>query len=187
MAFCSNCGNQLDENTNFCPSCSAPVGQNATPNQTQGAPSQQNFTQGSPSQPNVFQKLNSTSDTTSQYDPRDIADNKLMAVLAYFGLLVLIPMFAAPKNSKFARFHVQQGFTLFLLYIALVIVRFILGLIKTTRYIWGVPYQTTPGIIILLGWLLGIPLFILSIIGIINASQGKAKELPIIGKFKILK
>ena len=31
-----------------------------------------------------------------------------MAILAYFGILVLIPILAA-KDSKFARFHANQG------------------------------------------------------------------------------
>jgi uncharacterized membrane protein len=178
MAFCSNCGTQLSENSNFCPSCSAPVGQNAATSNTQSTP---------PPQQNVFQKINNTSDTTAEYDPKDIADNKVMAVLAYLGILVLIPMFAAP-NSKYARFHARQGFTLFLAYIAYSIINFLLRLIKTTRYILGIPYHhTTPGIVVFIGWLIGIPLFILSIMGIINAYQGKAKELPVIGKIKILK
>lgn len=51
-----------------------------------------------------FQNLNNTSDMTSQFDPRDIQNNKVMAILAYFGILVLIPIFAA-KESKFARFR----------------------------------------------------------------------------------
>lgn len=55
-----------------------------------------------------FQNLNNTSDMTSQFDPRDIQNNKVMAILAYFGILVLIPIFAA-KESKFARFHANQG------------------------------------------------------------------------------
>ncbi|NLO09471.1 MAG: hypothetical protein GX129_06325 [Clostridiales bacterium] len=176
MAFCSNCGKQLDENTNVCSSCNAQAEQSASTDNNQG----------STSQPNVFQKMNNTSDTTAEYDAKDIADNKVMALLSYLGILVLIPMFAAP-NSKFTRFHVRQGFTLFLAYIGLFIVNFLLGMIKTTHYVWGVPYQATPGIVVFIGWLLGIPLFILSILGIINAYQGRAKELPIIGKFKILK
>ena len=176
MAFCSNCGKQLDENTGVCTSCNVQAEQSATRENDQEKNSQANF----------FQKLNDTTDTTAEYDPKDIADNKIMALLSYFGILVLIPMFAAP-NSKFTRFHVKQGFTLFLAYIAYGILRFILGLIRTTDYIWGIPYYTTPGIVVLIGWLIGIPLFVLSIIGIINAYQGKAKELPIIGKFQILK
>ncbi len=42
-----------------------------------------------------------------------------------------------------------------------------------------------------LGWLLGVVLCcgvsVLGIIGIINAINGQAKELPLIGKFRILK
>lgn len=175
MAFCSKCGTQLDENSNICPSCKVTAEQNVTQNNTQ-------FT----SQANILHKLNDTSDTTGEYDPKDIADNKLMAVLSYLWILVLIPLLAAP-NSKFARYHAKQGFTLFVLYIGHAIIKFLLGFIKTTHYLWGVPYQATPGIIVLIGWLIGVPLFILSVIGIINAYQGKAKELPIIGKINILK
>lgn len=175
MAFCSNCGTQLDEN-NVCPSCSAKAEQSAANNNSQG----------SQPQANLFQKISNTSDTTANYDAKDIADNKIMAVLAYIGILVLVPMFAAP-NSKFARYHTRQGFTLFLLDIGLVIINFLLGLIKTTRYVWGIPYQGTPGIVIFIGWLISLPLLALSIIGIINAATGKAKELPVIGKFTLLK
>lgn len=35
--------------------------------------------------------------------------------------------------------------------------------------------------------LLGIVFLVLAIIGIINAANGKAKELPVIGKYRILK
>lgn len=133
-----------------------------------------------------FQKLTNTPDTTAEYDPKDIADNKLLALLSYIGILVLIPMFVAP-NSKFTRYHVRQGFTLFLADVGVAIINYLLGLIKVTRYIWGIPYQTTPGIIGFISWILGIPLFCLSIIGIINAYQGKAMELPFIGKIQIIK
>ena len=36
--------------------------------------------------------INNTPDTTAEYDPKDIADNKVMAVLAYLSWLVLIPL-----------------------------------------------------------------------------------------------
>lgn len=41
----------------------------------------------------------------------DINSNKGYAILSYFSLLVLIPIFAA-KDSKFARFHANQGLVL---------------------------------------------------------------------------
>ncbi|HHX71923.1 MAG TPA: zinc-ribbon domain-containing protein [Clostridiales bacterium] len=175
--FCSKCGTQLEDTTKFCSSCGKGVEEPAKADPTPPSPEEK---------PNLFQKINDTPESTAEYDPTDIAQNKGMAVLSYLGILVLIPWFAAEK-SKFARFHAKQGITLLLLDIAYGIVSFLLRLIKTTHYIWGVPYRATPGIIVFLIWLIGIPLIVLSIIGIVNAVQGKAKELPIIGKLKFIK
>lgn len=49
-----------------------------------------------------------TEDNTSEFEQEDINQNKVMAVLAYIGILVLVPLLAAP-NSKYARYHVNQG------------------------------------------------------------------------------
>ena len=60
----------------------------------------------------VINGLN-TADTTADYDADDIKNNTVMGVLAYLGILVLIPAFAA-KESRFARFHANQGLILFI-------------------------------------------------------------------------
>lgn len=109
--------------------------------------------------------LNETPDITAEMDPKDIEDNKVMAVLAYIGILFLVPLFAA-KESKYARFHTNQGLVLFLA-----------GLIG----------GAASGIIWILAPVVSIASLIFTILGIINAAQGKAKELPLIGKFKLLK
>ena len=128
-------------------------------------------------------QFTNTPDTTANYAPDDIQNNKGMAILAYLSWLVLIPLFAA-KNSPFARYHTNQGLVLFLI-----------GLV------WGVVTKIAT---LLLGWipilgdvigiLLGIASFIVAIfsivclvLGIVNAAQGKAKELPFIGGIRILK
>ena len=49
--------------------------------------------------------------SSSPFQNEDIQENKMMAVLAYFGFLVFIPLFAA-KRSKCARYHVKQGLIL---------------------------------------------------------------------------
>lgn len=36
-----------------------------------------------------------TPDTTASYSQQDIDQNKIMGILSYFGILVLIPIFAA--------------------------------------------------------------------------------------------
>lgn len=97
----------------------------------------------------------------------DIQANKLFSILCYFGIFVIIPLLAKP-NSKYLRFHSNQG-------IILLIAQFILSLIA---------------IIPILGWIIsvvgGITLLVLSIMGIINGITGKVKRLPLIGKYNIL-
>ena len=106
-------------------------------------------------------------DDDDVYDEADIKNNKVMAILAYLGILVLIPLFAA-KESKFARFHTNQGLILFI--IALVC--------------------SACAKIKLIGWVFGfvdLAVFIFAIMGIIYACKGECKELPIIGKYRFIK
>ncbi len=120
-----------------------------------------------------------TPETTSQYDPQDINQNKAMAILAYIGLLVLVPIFAA-KESRFARFHSNQGLILLIVDVILGVAIAILSAIFLAIS-WRLVFLST---ILNLLWL---PMLGLHILGIINASSGKAKELPVIGKFKLIK
>lgn len=123
----------------------------------------------------TLDELNNTKDTTGEFDAQDVQNNKVMGILAYISWLVLIPLLAA-KGSKFARFHVNQGLVLAITEIAVV---FVCGILA------GLP---------LIGWLFGIvrsliclACFICAVLGIINAANGRAKELPIVGSIKILK
>ena len=43
--------------------------------------------------------LNNTPDTTANYDPKDIEDNKVLALFSYIGLLFLIPLLAAKDSD----------------------------------------------------------------------------------------
>lgn len=106
-------------------------------------------------------------DYTADQDPEDVQKNKVMAVLAYIGILVIIPILCA-KDSKFAKFHANQGLILFIL----ALVCGALAKIKIIGWIFGI---------------IGFVVFILAIIGIVYAIQGKAKELPVVGNWTILK
>ena len=164
MAYCGKCGTKVDEGVKFCPSCGNPMEapapeQQAQTQQAQPAGDQNDFSA-------KIAALNNTADTTADFDKADIEQNKVMGLLAY--ILFFIPLLAA-KESPFARYHANQGLVLFLC-----------GLISSV--LWIIP---------ILGWIiapiLSIVITVLAVIGIINALNGKAKELPIIGKFKILK
>ncbi len=171
MTNCGKCGAQVQDGVKFCQSCGASTEIPVENNARQQAP-QNDFSQ-------KIQNLNNTADTTAEFDVQDINSNKAMAILAYFGPLVLIPILAA-KDSKFARYHSNQGLVLLLAAIA-----------------YGIGYNILSAIILAISWrlyfvvsiigLVSIVITILAIIGIINAAAGKAKELPLIGKFKILK
>ena len=116
----------------------------------------------------TLNKLNDTKDFTEE-------NNKVMGILAYLGILVLIPIFAA-KDSKFARFHANQGLVLAIAGIALSIIGGVLSWIPIVNIIAGIVCG-----------LAGLVLFILMILGIVNVVNGRAKELPIVGKIRILK
>ena len=81
---------------------------------------------------------------------------------------MLLPILIEPQ-SKFVRFHVNQGL--------LLIISYIIGCICM--------------IIPILGWIAGgiwtIFNLVFMIMGIVHACNGEAKELPIIGKFRIIK
>ena len=115
----------------------------------------------------VGDQFKNAADETAACDQADISSNKVMAIIAYFGILVLIPLFAA-KDSKFARFHTNQALILFITEVIAIIIS-------------KIP------VIGFLGTILYCLCSIFAIIGIVYAAQGKAKELPLIGKYKILK
>jgi len=174
MALCKNCGAQIEDNVKFCPQCGA-TAENIGVQQTQ--PQQNEAAQNNFSA--KFASLNNTADTTAEFDANDVTQNKSMAILAYFGPLVLIPIFAA-KGSKFARYHSNQGLLLLIACAA-----------------WSIVYSIINWVILAISWRLyflssiigifSIVFIVLAVIGIVNAANGKAKELPVIGKYKILK
>jgi len=101
-------------------------------------------------------------------DPADVEKNKVFAILAYLGLLFLVPLLAA-KDSRFAMYHANQGLVLFLFDIACSAVMII-------------PF---------LGWIIGgagwIARIVFMIMGIMNAANGQMKPLPLIGGIQLIK
>jgi uncharacterized membrane protein len=115
-------------------------------------------------------------DFTANYTAKDIEDNKLFAILAYFGILCLIPLFAA-KESPYAKFHTNQGLLLLIIDAALSVVSIIFSFIPFVKS--------------LIAPILFAVLLIFSatmfIYGLLNAIQDRAKELPGIGGIRIIK
>ena len=129
MPFCEKCGAKMEEEAKFCPSCGAGV------NGQQSQYSQQNTQSGNFQE--TINKYMQTEDNTSEFEQEDINQNKVMAVLAYIGILVLVPLLAAP-NSKYARYHVNQGLLLFIAEICLGVVMGIFIWIPVLNIIIGI-------------------------------------------------
>jgi uncharacterized membrane protein len=86
-----------------------------------------------------------------------------MAIIAYLGILVLIPLLTDAKNDPFVKFHTKQGLLV------------LIGLVLSSIIV----------VVPVLGWAIGsliwIASIILMIIGIMNAANGKQEELPLVG------
>ena len=93
-------------------------------------------------------------------------EGKNMAIIAYLTIIGLIIAFVMnnEKHNPFAKYHIKQS-------LGLVITGFLLGVI---------------GLIPILGWIINIIgfvlLFILWIIGLVNAINREQKPIPLLGK-----
>lgn len=85
-----------------------------------------------------------------------------MAVVAY--ILFFVPLLTDAKNDPFVKYHIKQGLTLF-------ITAFIVSVIS-----WIPPLR-------FIYWLLSLGVFILFVIGVLNAVNGREKQMPLIGQF----
>ena len=183
MAFCGKCGNNLGDGMNVCPACGTAVANNAAPNANQqyAQPGQQYTQQGQPQQPQQNFDFKTLLDTpeAGQADPKDIEDNKMIALLSY--IIFWVPLITSQvKTSPFVKFHANQGLVVWISGIALTIAMSIISVIFVFIPFIG---PIISGLI----WILSIVPTALIIMGIINVVNGKMKQLPIIGKFTILK
>jgi uncharacterized membrane protein len=103
----------------------------------------------------------------------DIEQNKVYAVLAYLGILFLVPLLAAPQ-SPFARYHTNQGIVLFISALIIHFGSMVLAL-------------ATLGFGLLLAPIAWVIILVFMILGIVNAANGQCKPLPLIGHFQLMK
>lgn len=120
-------------------------------------------------------EFTNTPDTTAEFDPADIEKNKVISIFAYLSWLVIIPLIAG-KDSKFARFHCNQGIVLA---IAEIVCSVAIGILKDVPFV-GFIFS-------IVGSLVSLACLVFTILGIINVVNGKAKELPLIGNIKLIK
>jgi len=104
-----------------------------------------------------------TTTHTATFSKEDIDKNKGMAIVAY--ILFFVPLLTEAKDSPFVKFHIKQAIMLIIAWVAVTIL----------------------GLVPVLGWIAApiasLVLFVFWIIGVINAVNGEAKQVPMIGKY----
>jgi uncharacterized membrane protein len=174
--ICPKCGNELSDGSAFCTKCGtqlgggaqmnngAPYG-NAQPNngaQYNGAPYQ------AAPQPYVDPK-----DHTGEYDPKDISDNKVMAMIPYLlGTIGVIIALLASRESPYTYFHVRQALKITVVTVLLTLVAAVLC------WTFIVPIAAAICAVVLL---------VIRIICFFQVCSGKAKEPAIVSSLGFLK
>lgn len=100
----------------------------------------------------------------------NLEEVKVISALAYLGVLFFLPLVVHP-NSKFGKFHANQGLILLL---------------------FSVIGSFVGGIIPIIGWFLIVPAvsiatLVFFVMGLVNALNKQEKRLPLIGGFDIIK
>lgn len=179
MAYCYKCGAYISDLAEKCPSCGArkvkddgaggtSAAAAAPPPQEEKKPeSEYSYTYNN----TRAREAAGSSYSAGAYAERMDADaqaNKGLGVLCYLGVFLLIPLLLKP-DSKFLRYHCNQGLLMFLL-----------GVL--TGAVWNIP---------IIGWIAGLAGSFLSVVcffkGISNALSGRCEPLPYIGGISLIK
>lgn len=158
MKVCTKCGASLEDTAAFCNVCGQPVGAPApgvAPAPVYAAPAFDPY------------------DHTSEFEVKDISDNKVVAMLVYLmGIMGVIIALLASSTSPYAAFHVRQS-------LKFTVVETLAGLI-CILLAWTVIVPIAVGIFMVV-------LFVCKIICFFSICKGQAKEAPVICKFGFLR
>ena len=202
MKICPNCNANIEDSATFCPACGANLGGNPNQQsgfqsgtQSGSQPGSQSGSQtgpqpgsqaGSgtgpqpqngygPNQGGAYYGYGTINpyDHTSEFDPRDVSENKVIAMLVYlWGVLGIIVALLSSNHSPYAAFHVRQALK-FSVVNALM-------LICVVFLFWTVIVPIAYGIIAVI-------LFVIKIICFFQICQGKAVEPYIIRNLGFLR
>lgn len=151
MKICPKCGAQCEDTASFCTTCGY------------------SFSGAAPGYAPPIDPY----DHTARFDPKDISDNKVIAMLVYLmGPIGIIIALLASANSPYVGFHLRQA-------LKFVVVEALLGIVAAAL-IWTVIAPLAAAIMSMI-------LFVLKVICFFQICSGKAKEAPIIRELNFLK
>ncbi len=155
MKTCPNCGGKMEDENVFCPTCG--------------------YNTEDPDQNRVVKPA---WDHTDEFDPQDVHENKVVAMIMYLSglsgtLLCFLILFILGKSkSDYLAFHVRENFKISLINTLLWII-FLL-------FIWTV-------IIPIIAAILALVIILIRFICFIGVARNRSREVPIIRNFGFLK
>ena len=127
-----------------------------------------------------------TTDYSDDYTKEDVKNNKTNAMICYVPLAVLYFLFTGKyKKSNYLFFHANQGLSVTIVWVIAFIISQVLSSVFSIKSLYVTAY--TPGWVNLINYTLYFIALLLSAFGFVNTLNENSKELPVIGKIKLLK
>lgn len=170
MKTCPKCNTQLADDAMFCTNCGTSF-QNANPQPQQNAyqnNAQQNYAQPVAPVVNIY-------DHTAEFDPQDVHDNKIFAILCYImGIVGIIVALLARSsvNSPYLSFHIKQSLKISITAVLVSIISVVLA--------WTC-------IVFIAGMVCNVILEVVAIICFFQTCFNKSVEAPIVRSLPFLK
>ena len=168
MKTCPKCNTQLSDDAMFCTNCGTSF-QNANPQQNAYQNNvQQNYAQPVAPVVNIY-------DHTAEFDPQDVHDNKIFAILCYImGIIgVIVALLARSSvNSPYLSFHIKQSLKITITAVLVSIISVVLA--------WTC-------IVFIAGMVCNVILEVVAIICFFQTCSNKSVEAPIVRSLPFLK
>lgn len=162
MKVCSKCGAKLNDEAYICPNCG------------------EEFIRGKTYSSGIYE-CTGVNTAVSISQGHSSTDSKVMLIFSYISFFIIIPLLnSKDKDSNFAKFHINQGFALFISEILYAIACYILNavLMEISEWLYPVVAVMVAGSIVFI---------VFSFLGIVSVMKEEKRELPLIGQFKFLK
>jgi uncharacterized membrane protein len=111
------------------------------------------------------------SSNTAIPDTQDIESGKTIAILSYITLIgwIIAYVMHTSTKTKFGAFHIRQALGLMVLGIGIFVISF--GFLFISYYLYYI-FR-----------LVNLAVFVMAIMGIVNAANGKMQKVPLLGDF----
>lgn len=173
MKICPVCHSQVGDESYYCTMCGNRLPDDLEPMPYQPQNVHSPFQQNPYQQPVYNQSVYNPYDHTVEFDPGDVRENKLYAMLMYLTSVVgIIIALLAAKDSAYVQFHLRQN-------VKLLIVEMLLALCAVVlMFTFIIPIAALIALMVV---------EIIRIIAFFQACRGKAKEPAIIRGLGFLK